>query len=45
MTRLIQDDLNEPQYQRIKGWTVSDLREWILDEGTTGADIRRLAEG
>ena len=45
VTRLIQDDLNEPQYQRIKGWTVSDLREWILDEGTTGADIRRLSRG
>ena len=39
VTRLIQDDLNEPQYQRIKGWTVSDLREWILDEDTTGADL------
>ena len=45
VTRLIQDDLNEPQYKRIKGWTVSDLREWILDEDTTGADIRRLSRG
>ena len=45
VTRLIQDDLNEPQYQRIKGWTVSELREWILDENTTGADIRKLSRG
>ena len=45
VTRIIQDDLNEPQYQRIKGWTVSELREWILDENTTGADIRKLSRG
>ena len=27
VTRIIQDDLNLPQYEKIKGWTVSDLRE------------------
>ena len=31
VTRIIQDDLNEPVYQEIKGWTVSELREWLLD--------------
>lgn len=45
MTRIIQDDVNEPQYTKIRNWTVSDLREWILDEKTTGADIRRLSRG
>ena len=45
MTRIIQDDVNEPQYTKIRNWTVSDLREWILDEKTTGADIRRLEPG
>ena len=45
VTRIIQDDVNEPQYAKIRNWTVSDLREWILDERTTGADIRRLSRG
>ena len=45
VTRIIQDDVNEPTYQRIRGWTVSDLREWILSENTTGADIARLSRG
>ncbi len=36
VTRIIQDDINEPIYREIKGMTVSDLREWILDEETTG---------
>ena len=45
VTRIIQDDVNEPEYEKIKGWTVSDLREWILAETTTGADIKRLSRG
>ena len=44
VTRIIQDDVNETVYERIRGWTVSDLREWILDENTTGSDIRKLHE-
>ncbi len=32
VTRIIQDDVNEPQYNKIRNWTVSDLREWLLDE-------------
>ena len=45
VTRIIQDDLNEPIYQKIKNWTVSELREWILSEETDGADIRRISRG
>ena len=45
VTRIIQDDLNLPEYEKIKRWTVSELREWILDENTTGADIRRRSRG
>ena len=30
VTRIIQDDVNEPVYRKIRGWTVSELREWIL---------------
>lgn len=45
VTRIIQDDLSERIYGEIKGWTVSQLREWLLDETTTGADIRRISRG
>ena len=45
VTRIIQDDLNEPEYRKIRGWTVSELREYILAEETTGDDLRRLSRG
>lgn len=45
VTRLIQDDVNEPVYEKIKNWTVSDLREWILSDTTTGDMIRKLSRG
>lgn len=45
VTRIIQDDVNEPIYNSIKNWTVSELREWILDEKTTEADIKRISRG
>ncbi len=45
VTRIIQDDVNEAQYRRIQNWTVAELREWLLSETTTGADIRKLSRG
>ncbi len=45
VTRIIQDDLNIPVYETIKNWTVSELREWILSETTTEADIHRISRG
>ena len=45
VTRIIQDDVNEKTYEGIRGWTVAQLREWILSESTTGADIRRISRG
>lgn len=45
VTRIIMDDLNEPQYQQIANWTVSQLREYILSETTTEADLHRLSRG
>ncbi len=45
VTRIIMDDLNEPQYQKIANWTVSQLREYILSETTTQADLHRLSRG
>ena len=45
VTRIIQDDVNETVYQKIRNWTVAELREWILSESTSGADIRRISKG
>ena len=45
VTRIIQDDVNEAVYRKIKGWTVAELREWILSENTTCDDIRKLSRG
>ena len=45
VTRIIQDDLNERIYAEMQNWTVSDLREWILSETTTTADLRRASRG
>ncbi|WP_317311581.1 ethanolamine ammonia-lyase subunit EutB [Clostridium thermobutyricum] len=45
VTRIIQDGVNEKIYEEIKSWTVSDLREWILDDKTSSRDIRRISRG
>ena len=45
VTRIIQDDVNEPIYEKIRGWTISQLREWLLAETTSCADIRRISRG
>ena len=45
VTRIIQDDVNEKIYASLRNWTVSDLREWILSENTTNADIARIRRG
>lgn len=45
VTRIIQDDVNERIYEEIRRWTVSDLREYLLAETTTEADIARLRRG
>lgn len=45
VTRIIQHGVNERIYNEIKNWTVSELREWILDHKTTGEDIKRVSRG
>ena len=45
VTRIIQDDVNEKIFAEIRGWNVAEFREWLLDEKTTGADIRRISRG
>ncbi|RXM57342.1 ethanolamine ammonia-lyase subunit EutB [Clostridium tetani] len=45
ITRIIQDSVNEKIYEEVKNWTISELREWILNENTTGAQIKRISRG
>jgi ethanolamine ammonia-lyase large subunit len=45
VTRVIQDAVQETVYQEVKGWTVGELREWLLADTTTGAMIHRISTG
>ncbi len=45
VTRIIQDGVNQRVYRQIAGWSVSQLREYILAETTSTQDIYRLSRG
>ena len=45
VTRVIQDGVNEAVYGEIQGWTVGQLREWILDDRNDGAALARIGNG
>lgn len=45
VTRVIYDDLNTTIYNKIKGWTVGELREYILCHDTTSDDLLNLTLG
>ena len=45
VTRIIQDDLNLPAYEKLKEKTVGEFREWLLDENTTSDAIRKASRG
>ncbi len=45
VTRIIQDDVNEKAFAKIKNWTVAEFREWLLAETTTNGDIARIRNG
>ncbi|HIV96942.1 MAG TPA: ethanolamine ammonia-lyase subunit EutB [Candidatus Agathobaculum stercoravium] len=45
VTRLNQDGLNQTIYNEIRGWTVSELREWLLAGTTAESQIRRISKG
>lgn len=45
VTRLNQDSINPAVYGEIAGWSMAELREYILDGSTTEQDIRRLSRG
>lgn len=45
VTRIIIDGVNKRIFNEIRNWTVSDLREWLLDDTTTNNDIQRIRRG
>lgn len=45
VTRRIQDSVNETAYAKIKGWTVSELREYIFCDGTRLTDMEFMRKG
>ncbi|MDQ1002726.1 ethanolamine ammonia-lyase large subunit [Neobacillus niacini] len=45
VSRIIEGQINDPVYQFIKNWSVAELREYILNDTTTGEDLKRLSRG
>jgi ethanolamine ammonia-lyase large subunit len=45
VTRVIYDGLNMTIYNRVKSWTVGELREYVLEHSTTDSDLRTLSRG
>jgi len=45
VTRLIQDALDEDVYREIRGWSLAQLREYVLSHTTGPEDLRRLSRG
>lgn len=45
VTRVVVDGLNQNAFNRVKSWPVSRLREWLLDDRTSGEDIAGVSSG
>ena len=45
VSRALKEDLNLGIYERIKNWTIGDLRDWLLSHENSGRDILRLSRG
>lgn len=45
VTRIIQDQVNEQAYQKIKSWTIGELKEYILSDSSGRADIDWVSQG
>jgi ethanolamine ammonia-lyase large subunit len=45
VSKVLKEDLSLGIYERIKKWTVGELREWILSHDTSGQDIIRASRG
>lgn len=45
VTRIIEDDLDHEEYNKIKNWTISQLREWLMDDKTSGEEMLAAGRG
>ena len=45
LTRLFQDSCDHAARRRLKGRTIAEVREWILDTRTTGDDLLAVSPG
>lgn len=45
VTRIILDDLDKEIYEQVKGITIGDLREYILDSKRTSGELLTLSKG
>ena len=45
VTRIIQDGVNQTAYAKIRSWTVSDLREYVLCDQTDYSELEFLRKG
>jgi ethanolamine ammonia-lyase large subunit len=45
VSRLILDSLDRDAFAAVRSQSVGEFREWLLDDRTTGEDIRRLRRG
>lgn len=43
VSRVIDAQVEEAVYREIRGWSVAELRDWILDDATSGDAIRRAS--
>ncbi|MCM3572295.1 ethanolamine ammonia-lyase subunit EutB [Mesobacillus subterraneus] len=45
VSRIIENQVNEPIYQSLKNWSVAELREYMLSDSVTGEDLKRISRG
>jgi ethanolamine ammonia-lyase large subunit len=45
VTRVIADGIDQAAHRRVKSWTIAELREWLLDDHTTGEEILAVGRG
>jgi ethanolamine ammonia-lyase large subunit len=45
VTRVVEDGLDARAFARIKGLSVAELREWLLDDRTSGDEVSAISPG
>jgi ethanolamine ammonia-lyase large subunit len=45
VTRLIQDEIDKAAYERVRGWTIGQLREHVLSPTVSGEDLLAMGRG